>query len=79
MRMLTQTPPHSLGHVTVSTPNLQTPSEPWSLCTSKTALLPSWCRSQVTILLSAAPCHRLPERSRAPLGQGRSVPLVSHT
>ena len=70
VRMLKHTPPHSPGHVTVSTPNLQTPSEPWYLCPSKTVLLPTLCRSQVTIMLSAGPCHRFPEGSRAPLGQG---------
>ncbi|XP_043315804.1 sodium- and chloride-dependent GABA transporter ine-like [Cervus canadensis] len=54
-------------------PSLQTPSEPWCLCTSKTHLLPAWPRSQETILLSAGPCHCLPEGSRAPLGQGQST------
>lgn len=69
----------SLRVLTVSTPSLQTPREPRSLCTSKSALLPAWHRSQVSILLSAGPCHRLPEGSWEPLGQGGSVPLVSHT
>lgn len=79
MRMVRQTLPHSAAHVTVSGPSLQTPSEPWSLCTSKSVPLPTWPRSQVTILLSADPCHQLPEGSGAPLCHAWSVPLVSHT
>ena len=70
---------HPSGYLTVSTPSLQTPREPRSRCTSKSALLPAWHRSQVSILLSTGPCHRLPEGSQEPLGQGGSVPLVSHT
>ena len=77
VRMLKQTLPHSTAHVTVSGPSLQTPSEPLSLCTSKSVPLPTWPPSQVTILLSAGPCHQLPEGSGAPLGHAWSVPLVS--
>ena len=77
--MLKQTMPHSSGHVPVSGPSLQTPSEPRSLCTSKTALLPTWPCSQVSILLSAGPYLRLLEGSREPLGQTWSVRLVSRT
>ena len=79
MHMLKQTLPYSSGNLTVSTPSLQTPSKPWSLCTSMSVLQPAWRRAQVTILLSAGPCHRLLEVSQAPLGQGWSVLLVSHT
>ena len=77
--MLKQTVPHSSGHVPVSGPSLQTPGEPRSLCTSKTALLPTWPCSQVSILLSAGPYLRLLEGRREPLGQTWSVPLVSRT
>ena len=77
--MLKQTVPHSSGHVPVSGPSLQTPGEPRSLCTSKTALLPTWPCSQGSILLSAGPYLRLLEGRREPLGQTWSVPLVSRT
>ena len=77
MRMVKQTLPHSAVHVTVSCPSLQTPSEPWSLCTSKSVPLPTWPRSQLTILMSAGPCHQLPEGSGAPMCHAWSVRLVA--